>query len=137
MTSTVCGMPKRHRTPLLKPRDYAGPPDAFGTPRLQAWQIPPDGDAFSRNLARVQHRLVVIIRTTPDPYLRRSARPRKDSSDRGAASRLVQRWSFSRSYWQLCVTGRSWMSVAAMAAAIEYILDSTETRHGDSDPEHH
>ncbi|GAA1970135.1 hypothetical protein GCM10009798_33570 [Nocardioides panacihumi] len=125
---------KRVRSPLLQPHAYADPPTAFGTEQPIRWHIPPGGDGYSRNLARLQHRLVKVVESIPDPAASTAKRPRKDPTDRETLSRMCARWGFSRSYWQWVKRGRSWVHQAALAGATEILLGQLKrASHGAAD----
>jgi hypothetical protein len=115
-------MPKRTPTPLLKPRDYAVPDHAFGTTAPIDWTVPAGGDELSRQLAELQHRLVVAVATRPDPKAAVSRRPRKDPTDRTAIARMSRSWSFSRSWYQAASQGRTFFHVTGLAAVTDLLF---------------
>jgi hypothetical protein len=112
---TVRRMPLRRRTldrRHLAPRDYLVDPWQFGRELGASTQLPAGGDARSRAVAEVQHRLACRLR---------------QRGDRRAAARVVQRFGFSKQHWSNCLLGRSWMGETGMAAAVWLLLQRSSS----------
>jgi hypothetical protein len=87
----------------LLPADYAVDPHRFGRDPTLVFQVPPGGDARSREIALIQHQLVLGWRQRPD-------------APSGAA--LARRFGFSKQTFSRAVLGQRWMGETVMAALL-------------------
>jgi hypothetical protein len=96
----------------LLPRDYLTDPYQFGTHPAPTWTIPAGGDRVSRDVARVQHEIVLLLHAHA---------PR-------AGARAARRFGFSRQLFSKAVHGSAWMGETILAASIWTLLDTIRTR---------
>lgn len=82
------------RQKTLLPRDYLECPEEFGAIRGASFAVPPGGDAMSLDVARLQHELVVIWRTSLRPP---------------SLTMLARRFGMSKASLSRIATGKRWM----------------------------
>lgn len=91
----------RRRT--LTPRSYADDPWRFGIDHALGFAVPPGGDATSRDLAEVQHRLICAWR---------------HAGCRPSGAEIGRRWQFSKQTWSRTTLGQRWAGETVLAALI-------------------
>lgn len=91
----------RRRT--LTPRAYADDPWRFGIDQTLGFAVPPGGDATSRHLAEIQHRLICAWR---------------QAGCRSSGAEIGRRWRFSKQTWSRTTLGQRWAGETVLAALI-------------------